>query len=322
LTTLFDRAVFALVNLSVWLTRPAFVWMCYKKLGGIPDFAQPRGHSALMQWRKHFDRNPLFVTFCDKLAAREWARRKLPELQFAETMWVGTDPDAIPAHLLTPGHVVKSTIGSGRNYFPGTTKWSSAQRRRRFRRWLRPVRRLGEWGYSQARPRLFVERLLGWPDGVVDLTFRCHDGNISVAFCATSWKSAGEAATYLTRDGKPIEGTATGAELPNDVLLPGVYERAADFARRISTGTDHVRVDFIVSGLDLRLGELTVYTASGFGDEERLGVGVEIERAWLAAMDKSWFLSTRHRGLTALYANAFRRWVPKRLAELDAAGKP
>lgn len=316
---LYDEAIFALANASVWLGDPAFALLCAVRLRRIPDFARPHGHNELVQWRKVFDRNPLFATFCDKLAARDWARERVPELKSADIMWVGTDPAALPAEFLTDGYVVKSTSGSGRNYYPGRTVWTEDERIRRLDRWLRPAGRLGEWGYSQVTPRLFVERLIGGPDGIVDLTIRCHDGNISIAFVATQWKSDRAKASYLTADGqrdpRPVEGTLP---LTADVLSPAVFARAADYAHRISAGIDQLRVDFIISGDDIYLGELTVYSASGFGDEERVGVGPTVERAWLRAIGKSWFLSTPQRGFRARYAEAFRRWVPRRLAELGA----
>jgi hypothetical protein len=320
LDVLVDEAIFALTNVLVWLCHPVFALACAVNLRRIPDFARPRGHNDLVQWRKHFDRNPLFATFCDKLAARDWARRRLPDLRSAEIMWIGTDPAALPAAFLTAGYVVKSTSGSGRNYYPGRSNWTEAERTRRLARWLKPTRRKGEWGYSQVTPRLFVERLIGGPAGVVDLTLRCHDGTVSVAFVATQWKSDAAMACYLTADGERIDRPVEGAgQLRDDVLAPGVFARAAELARQISRGVDQLRVDFVVDGEAIYLGELTVYSASGFGDEERVGVGPQIEKAWLEAIGKSWFLSAPQQGFRARYAEAFRRWVPKRLAELGSA---
>jgi hypothetical protein len=318
---LLDEAIFALANASVWFGDPVFALHCAIRLRRIPDFARPRGHNELVQWRKVFDRNPLFPTFCDKLAARDWARRRVPELRTAEILWTGTDPDAIPPPLLVDGFVIKSTCGSGRNYFPGRGQWTPEERKRRFLRWLEPKGGPGEWGYTQVRPRLFVERAIGGDDAVVDLTFRSHDGVISVAFVATQWKSEAAQGAYLSADGQRIDRPVEGAaRLDDDVLPSGVFERAAAYARRISAGLDQVRVDFLIVAGEPYLGELTVYSASGFGDEEKVGVGPDIERAWLGAIGHSWFLTAPQRGFRARYAEAFRRWVPQRLAQLNQGG--
>lgn len=318
MTSFRDEAIFALTNASVWLGRPGFALRCAFRLGRIPDFARPRGHNELVQWRKHFDRNPLFGTFCDKLAARTWARVRVPELRTVEVLWVGTEAEAVPPEFLADGYVIKSTCGSGRNYFPGRGRWTAAERARRFRRWLQPSGGPGEWGYTLVRPRLFVERLLGRPEDLHELNLRCNDGTVTVGFCVNSWKTAGAAGAYLSAAGERIEAWADEARwLSDDEIVPReLFERAAGYARRISAGIDQLRVDFLIREGELYLGELTVYSASGFGDEERVGVGPVIERAWLGAIGRSWFLSAPQRGLRARYAEAFRRWVPRRLAEL------
>lgn len=316
-----DRVVFALANASVWLTDPVFALYSAVRLRRIPDFARPRRHNDLVQWRKHFDHNPLFGTFCDKLAARDWARARVPELKTVEVMWVGTDPDAVPLEFLTDGYVVKSTCGSGRNYFPGRGRWTPEQRARRFRRWLRPSGGRGEWGYTLARPRLFVERLLGKPEDIHELNLRCDDGCVTVGFCVNSWKTAEAAGAYVSGQGRRIDAWTDDARwLSESEIVPrDLFERAASYARRISEGIDQLRVDFLIAGGELYLGELTVYSASGFGDEERVGVAPLIERAWLGAIGRSWLLATPQPGLRGRYVEAFRRWVPERLAELDQA---
>ena len=321
MTSIADRLVFALANASVWLTDPIFALYSTARLRRIPDFARPRRHNDLVQWRKHFDRNPLFGTFCDKLAARDWARARVPEVKTVEVVWVGTDPDAIPPEFLSDGYVVKSTCGSGRNYFPGRGRWTPEQQARRFRRWLRPSGGRGEWGYTVVRPRLFVERLLGKPEDLYELNLRCHDGRVTLGFCANSWKTARAAGAYVTGQGRRIDAWTDDARwLAESEIVPHeLFERAARYASRISEGIDQLRVDFLIAGGELYLGELTVYSASGFGDEERVGVGTLIERAWLGAIARSSLLATPQRGLRARYAEAFRRWVPARLAELSGA---
>lgn len=319
---LLDEAIFALANASVWFTDPIFALNCAVRLHRIPNFARPRHHNDLVQWRKHFDHNPLFGTFCDKLAARDWARARVPELKTVEVVWQGTDPDAIPREFLTDGYVVKSSCGSGRNYFPGRGHWTAAEQARRFRRWLKPSGGVGEWGYTQVRPRLFIERLMGRPEEIYELNLRCHDGRVTVGFCVNSWKTSKAAGAYLSGDGKRIDAWTDDARwlAPEEIIPREVFERAAGYARRISAGLDQIRVDFLIVGGEPYLGELTVYSASGFGDEETVGIGPDIERAWLGAISNSWFLTAPQHGFRALYAEAFRRWVPRRLAQLGQTG--
>jgi len=313
-----DQWILRAANAWVRLTNRRLVRACRRHFGHVPDFARPRGHDALMQWRKVFDHNPLFVTFCDKPAARAWALERIPGLPTAELVWQGERLDDLPAGAPADDCVLKVNTGTGANYFPGRVRWDAQTLDRRFRRWLRrPNCGPGEWAYHQVPRRLIIERLIA-PDGeLIDLNLRCQDGEISSAFVGVNWKTAEAAGCYLTHEGRPFQ--AADAQLVDRLLHPEIFERAARLAQRLSRGLDHIRVDFHVRGDTLYLGELTVYSSSGLGEEEEVGVGPLIERSWLSAIEKSWFLSTPQPWPMSLYQGAFRRWVVERRRELASA---
>ncbi len=313
-----DEWIMRAANAWIRLTNRRLVRACRRHFGYVPDIARPRGHDALMQWRKVFDHNPLFTVFCDKLAARDWARQRLPELDTAEILWTGKRLADLPDGLLTDDCVLKVNTGSGSNYFPGRQRWTAGRIRRRFRRWMRkPNCGPGEWAYATVERRLLVERLIGPPDKVLDLIIRGQDGELSYAFLGINWKSRDARGCYLSLDGQPMDFVpAENARLARQLLRPDHFARATEIARQLSRGIDHVRVDFHICGDLMVLGEMTVYSSSGLGDEERDGVGVLTERAWIKAIDKSWFLSTPQPWPMSLYQGAFRRWVAHRRHEL------
>lgn len=306
-----DQWILRAADAWVRLTNRHLVRACRRHFGYVPDFARPRGHDALMQWRKLFDHNPLFVTFCDKPAARDWALRRAPDLATADIVWQGAGLDDLPAGVLTDDCVLKVNAGTGANYFPGRGRWDALTLRREFGCWLhRPRCGPGEWAYHQVPRRLLVERLIAPSGELIDLNLRCQDGEIASAFVGVNWKTPAALGCYLTRDGQPF--APPDAALVERLLRPGIFDRASAVARQLSRGIDHVRVDFHVHGEALYLGELTVYSSSGLGEEEQVGVGALIERSWLDAIDKSWFLSTPQPWPMSLYQGAFRRWVVER----------
>lgn len=326
MTSRADEWILRTADAWVRLTNRRLVRACRHQFGHVPDFARPRGHDALMQWRKHFDHNPLFVTFCDKPAARAWARQRIPELATAEIVWQGARLEDLPEQALGDDCVLKVNAGTGANYFPGRGRWDAETLRHQFGRWLRsPACGPGEWAYHQVPLRLVVERLIAPPGELIDLNLRCQDGEISSAFVGVNWKTPDAVGCYLTRDGQPF--SPADSALVERLLRPGIFAQASRLARQLSHGIDHVRVDFHIRGETLFLGELTVYSSSGFGEEERVGVGALIERSWLAAIEKSWFLATPQPWPMSLYQGAFRRWVVERRRELAApevekAGRP
>lgn len=313
-----DELIFRVANAWIWLTHRELRLRCIKRLGHFPDVARPIGHSALMQWRKVFDHNPLFVTFCDKLATREWAMQRTSDIEFSEVLWIGTDVCEVPAELLAGDVVLKVSSGSGSNYFPTRGRWEPEMIQSKVRDWLRkPLCGLGEWAYGRLPPRLFIERLHGTPDEVVDLNFRCQNGRIASAFAGFAWKTPNAFGAYLSADGRPL--LDTGEEMAERVktrIPSSFFDKAAAIVKQLSAGLDHVRVDVQLCGGKIYFGEMTVYSASGFGDEEKVGVGPLIERQWVAEIDHSWFLSTRQPWPVSIYQSAFRRWVRRRQAEL------
>jgi len=313
-----DDLVLRAAGVLVALRHP-IVWARSAMHGGcLPNLARPLGHDQLMQWRKLVDRNPLFGQLSDKLLLRDWAAHRVPELEFATTVWSGASLAELPRGLLGADVVLKATRGTGANYFPGRGRWSESKLRRKVGRWLRRPRcGIGEWAYFQGRPRLLIESLIAPGQDVVDLTFRCQDGRIAAAFAELNAKTPGKRAQYLTSDRQPFEGKDNGWFA--DRIPADLFDKAAGMARRLSAGLDHIRVDFFVAEGRIHLGELTVYSSSGFGEEEEVGTGVLIEKQWLAAIGCSWFLSTPQPGLLGVYQRAFARWAMERSRQLEGA---
>ena len=50
----------------------------FRSFGRLPNYVEPRGYTEKIQWRKMFDRNPLFITWCDKLRRANLRARVRP----------------------------------------------------------------------------------------------------------------------------------------------------------------------------------------------------------------------------------------------------
>lgn len=227
-----DRLVFWLTNLWFYVTRPLFVLRCRRHLGYWPNLAVPMHLAELMQWRKLIDRNPLFVTFADKLATKDWIAARLPELPIAETLWVGERPEDIPEALLSAGHIAKTNNASGQNYLPHYKPMPRPELNRLFRRWLRAStarRWFGwldtsqEWAYRPVPPRIFVERQVGGGQRLVDVGVRVLGGVPLFVSCRLDARMAESTMGYFWPDGTPLGEPGT---LPADFRLPEVFAKA------------------------------------------------------------------------------------------------
>lgn len=324
LIDLADAMILAVANLAVWIIHPwlslSFAWRRRR----LPAFATPRGVSELVQWRKIFDRNPLFPILVDKLRVKDWARSKANGVETAPIVWSGTTAADIPEALLVPGYVIKTNHGTGTNYFPHRGPRPRDELNRQFDAWL--ARRFDhelQWAYGQVPPRIIVEQLIGGGAPIWEMTFRCSDGKAATAFVAIDQKTGRERQAYFTGAGERLPdalGRPPDRSLPPDFRLGPDFARARELAELLSRGLDFVRVDLMVDGEHVYLCEMTIYPGSGFSDEIRTNTADRIERGWIEAIGKSWFLSTPQPWPLSLYAGAFRRWAEARGQVLQAGG--
>ncbi len=312
-----DAVVLGVANLGVWIVHPwlsiSFAWRRRRW----PTFATPAAVSELVQWRKVFDRNPLFGVLADKQRVKDWARSKVPGIRTAEIVWSGTVAADMPDELVAPGYVIKTNHGTSTNYFPNRGAKSRAEVNRLLDAWLgqRFDHEL-QWAYSQVEARIIVERLIGDGQALREMTFRCCDGKAITAYVYSAQKTTDEQRACFTGNGQrfPHEtGLAEEHRLPDDFRVGPDFFEARAIAEQLATGLDFVRVDLIMSGADLYLCEMTLYPDSGFGDEHRTHTAETIYRAWLGAIGRSWFLSTPQPWPLSVYAASFRRWAAARL---------
>lgn len=246
------------------------------KIGRLPDYANPQRYSEKIQWRKIFDRNPLFPLFVDKFGVREFVARTAPGLELPEILWTGTEPDTIPYGSLPDRYVVKPNGRSGDWHFV----LSSADADRdliseRCRRWLRRPygRRMREWAYTHVVPRILIEELLCSESGgnrLQDFRFEVFDGRVrmitvTTAQIANTRRTALAMDTFYDRDWRQLPFIKPGRQTraPAALAKPAQLGRMIDWSERLGTGLDYIRVDFYLVQDRAYFSELTVYPGSG-----------------------------------------------------------
>ena len=271
-----------------------------------------------MFWRRIFDHNPLFVTFCDKLATKEYIKSIIPEAELPDTLWVGVDVGDIPESLRNVDAVLKANHGSSFNHFGCVGGRESKTLKEKTAKWLKTDygRSKHEWGYFRARRVLFLERRMHHPDGekLVDVSVRCSNGNAILASATTDNKTAAKRFGYFDIDGKRCVHFETtepeNEKLPSDFVLPESFRLAVEWAKRLSVGVDYARYDFLCVGSRIYPGEVTVYPGAGLSSADEDGVDAVIVEGWNLAA--SWFLRTPWRGWRKIYAAAVRSHLDER----------
>jgi len=305
------RLVLAVARLLITLRHPALVVRFVMKLGYLPNPAAPESYHELVLWRKILDRNPLFVTLTDKLAAKAHITSTCPELALPRTLWSGRDAIDIPLDLLAGDVVVKTNHGCAMNIFVANGKPDRGLVVTKTRHWLRKIygRRNGEWAYRTVVPTVFVEERLKLSDGTIATDIKVHVCSGVISHVWVEDKHA-KRSLLFDRHANPLPGRdpdypREDQALPVNARLLDYVREAISIAPSIAGDLDYIRVDFLVTDDSLYAGEITAYSAAGYGTWTNPAIAEEIERLW--KLDQSAFLRRQHSGAMGLYAEALRR---------------
>jgi hypothetical protein len=285
-----DGLVLSLWRFAALLRHPKLHAIYLRRARRIPDVAFPHRYSERMLWRKLFDRNPLFVTFADKLATKDWIHARCPDLPIPRTLWVGTDPADIPPELIRPGVAVKANHGSTFNLLIRDTVPERSHLIATCRRWLSSDwgRHHGEWHYGKVQRRIFLEELVGGDGPLFDLQVRAGGGRVGLCSIVLDAKTRQQSVRYMDPEGRIVmAGLDPSTQIPSSIATPRALQRAVIAARRLSVDVDFARFDFLSDGEHLWAGEVTIFPAAGYGDFQGETFALAM-MAW--DLRYSWFL--------------------------------
>jgi hypothetical protein len=298
-------------RLYLLAAHPKLTFQFVRYLKYLPNPALPRRYHERMLWRKIVDHNAIFVDLSDKLAAKEFAKARCPELSIAQVLWTGTDPRSLPANLVTGDVVVKANHGAAFNIFVHNGKPDYATIVAWAERWMATSfhHYYGEWGYRNVPRRILVEEklLLGGGDLPTDIKVHTFGRQIGRVWVCDERRHRSR---IYDADGAPLSArgyrySSEAQTLPDTPATRALVAQAIELAPRLLVGLDYARVDFMVVGSRLYFGEYTFYPGAGLYD-----VGLDpplIQRAEaLWDLRSSDFLRTPHRGLARFYAEALR----------------
>jgi hypothetical protein len=266
----------ALVN-----TLMAFLWnknTCRfaRAHGYLPNYANPRSFAEKIQWRKLFDRNPLFPILSDKIAVRDYVASRAPRVGFPSIFWTGTNPDAIPFDKLLPPFVIKPNNRSGsiiivRDY----QEFDRITIVREIHRWMKEPpfgQNTGQWFYREVPTKIIVEEFLSDRDSVApaaEVKVFVFHGVASFLYYTYGRHSSHERVRGLyTREWQQVpvdRWTSRGRVLfQGGAPRPQGLSNLLATAEAIAAEIDHLRVDFYIIDESLYFGEATVCDHSGF----------------------------------------------------------
>lgn len=311
-----DRTILGLVSTLIllrhWYASGLF-WFNHHRL---PAISVPQDFNDKIFWRKTVDHNPMFVTFNDKIAVRDWVSETVPELEQTKLLWQGKDPSDIPDDVFGQPVMIKANHGCGWNLAYDGTKPDRAEIEEVLTDWLGQVfgGKLGEWAYSEIEPYGLIEELLAFADGSSPYNFNIHTSNGKILFVGiySGDKKGKRTIGFFSENGErlPVQVLSADARMDQNYVPPPSFHTAIKAARMLSQNVDYVRCDFMATDDRVWYNEITTYTGSGHLKLTDHDLVNHLSQDW--DISRSWFLTAPQKGWRSLYQAALCRELARR----------
>ena len=250
--------------------------MFYFQTGKSLNLKHPKTYNEKLQWLKLYDRKPEYTTMVDKYAAKAYVANIIGKEYIIPTLGVWDKPEDIAWDELPRQFVLKTTHGGGSKgviICQDKTMFDRAEAIGRLRSSLKKslYKDYREWPYKDVKPRVIAEEYLSENDsydGIKDYKFFCFNGRpLYCGVFSGRWSKMG--ADYFDMEWSHLPFTLKGNPFAERVPgKPKGFETMRQLATQLSAGHPHLRVDLYEVNGKVYFGELTFYSASGFGQFE------------------------------------------------------
>lgn len=267
-----------LYHFGGWFPDALYLWLMYFfQTGKRLHLKHPKTFNEKLQWLKLHDRKPEYSTMVDKYAVKDYVANIIGKEYIVPTLGVWDSPEEIAWDELPSQFVLKTTHGGGSkgviicrdkeklDKAKAISSLRSAMKRDLYKNFR-------EWPYKNVKPRVIAEEYLQdnpstspRQGGLKDYKFFCFNG--VPIYCDVISGRWGQLISdhfdmkwnHLPFIYKNIPMAQTVPERPQN------FETMRQLATKLSTGHPHLRVDFYEVNSKVYFGELTFYSASGFG---------------------------------------------------------
>ena len=239
---------------------------CIKKDLNIDN---PKTFNEKLQWLKLHDRKPEYTMMVDKYAVRQYIADTIGEEYLIPLLGVWDNPDDIDFDSLPNQFVLKCNHNSGLGMCicKDKSKLDIAKVKAELRKGLRQDYYLTgrEWPYKNVPRKIICEKYMqeGNDECLTDYKFFCFNGNPKIMYISKDNSDEPRTDFYDMQFNK-ISMRMLAPNSENKHLKPTYFEEMKRIAKKISSNTFCLRVDFYIINNKLYLGELTFFHMSGF----------------------------------------------------------
>jgi len=240
------------------------------KLKRRPAIKSPKRFTEKLQWYKLNYRDPLMSIGSDKYEVREYVNSKGLGETLTKLYGVFEKPEQIEFSKLPDKFVLKTTNGSGTNYFcRDKRKFPFKEIKHSLSFWLsRNIYASGrEWSYKNIMPRIVVEELLEDKknpfQGINDYKFMCFNGIPSYIVLDVD-RHVKHKRNIYDINWNLLNVSTDHSNIDQNIEEPDGLAEMLEVAKKLSADFPFVRVDLYWVNEKVYFGELTFYPWTGY----------------------------------------------------------
>jgi len=263
--------------------------MYFRHFGKLANLKHPRTYNEKINWRKLYQRDPRFCIYSDKYLVKEEVAKIIGWKYIIPTLWVGTDPEAIPFEDIEPPYVIKVNHSTGDNIFVrrrddiNKSEFVASLKRQMAYNHGRAFR---EWGYLYIQRRILIERLVGAPEITPnDYKLYTYGGRVHFILVVRD-RFGSHRQNYYDRGWNLLPISCVHPGIGHDLPRPPDLDLMIELAERIARPFDHVRVDLYQTPQGIFFGETTFYDGAGY---EKIS-----PPEWDLKFGEPWIIPNRH----------------------------
>jgi len=251
-----------------------FLKIMYKRnLGKKLNFKNPQTLNEKIQWKKIYDKNPLYTVCADKYCVRDYIKEKIGEKYLIPLLYSTDNPSSINFGELKFPCILKSSHGSAHIIILKNKKYiNKRQIIKKCKKWLKTnyywVGR--EPQYKNIKPLILIERLLLDEKGKIphDYKFYCFNGKVE--FIQVNKDRFGESKfNIFNKYWESTQFTYAPKEVSKEkrdknIAEPKNLKKMIKVAEKLSKDFDFARVDLYSVNNKIYFGEITFHPGSGF----------------------------------------------------------
>ena len=248
-----------------------FLELQHKNVFGYkPDWKNPVTYSEKLQWLKLYDRKPEYVKLVDKYTVKKYVASIIGSEYIIPTLGVWKSFEDIDFKKLPNQFVLKCTHDSGGNVIcTDKSKFDIKAARKKINTCLARNYYIQsrEWPYKNVKRRIIAEKYMVDESGyeLKDYKFFCFNGEPKAVMCIKDRTDKNKSTKYNFYDENfkhlPLNGKDNSEIL---IKRPPSLEQMKEYAKLLSKGFPHIRVDFYDINGKLYFGELTFFHHGGF----------------------------------------------------------